>query len=54
MEDASESPKVESKPQSMEAARQKKEKEILYFRHRLQKGFLTRDQMPKEEVRILI
>jgi len=54
MEEASESPKVENKPQTMEAQRQKKEKEILYFRHRLQKGFLTRDQMPKEEVRILI
>jgi hypothetical protein len=54
MEDASESPKMEQKPLSMEELRRKREKEILYFRHKLQKGFLTRDQMPKEEVRVLI
>ncbi|KAI9682873.1 MAG: hypothetical protein M1829_006307 [Trizodia sp. TS-e1964] len=27
----------------------KKEKSILFYRHKLQKGFLTRDQMPKPE-----
>ncbi|KAH0559452.1 hypothetical protein GP486_004033 [Trichoglossum hirsutum] len=48
MEDAGESPKVEQKPLSMEELRRRREKEILYFRHKLQKGFLTRDQMPKE------
>lgn len=32
-----------------EEKRQKKEKEILFLRHKLQKGLLTRDQEPKEE-----
>ena len=54
MEDTSESPKIEQKPLSMEELRKKREKEILYFRHKLQKGFLSRDQMPKEEVHPLI
>ncbi|KAL9108872.1 MAG: hypothetical protein Q9227_006403 [Pyrenula ochraceoflavens] len=31
-----------------EQALQKKEKEVLFLRHKLQKGFLTRDQMPQE------
>lgn len=28
---------------------QKREKQVLYLRHRLQKGFLSRDQAPKDE-----
>ncbi|KAJ5038758.1 uncharacterized protein L3040_006438 [Drepanopeziza brunnea f. sp. 'multigermtubi'] len=34
---------------SAEEKRAKKEKEILFLRHKLQKGLLTRDQDPKEE-----
>lgn len=34
---------------SPEEKRVKKEKEILFLRHKLQKGLLTRDQEPKEE-----
>jgi hypothetical protein len=41
--------KVEEKL-TPEEKRQRKEKEILYLRHKLQKGFLTRDQPPKEDV----
>lgn len=46
-------PKVEeedeSKPQLTEAERAaQREKAILYLRHRLQKGFLSRDQAPQE------
>ncbi|KAF1840507.1 uncharacterized protein K460DRAFT_296672 [Cucurbitaria berberidis CBS 394.84] len=29
--------------------KQKREKQVLYLRHRLQKGFLSRDQAPKDE-----
>lgn len=37
-------------PQMNEAERlQQREKAVLYLRHRLQKGFLTRDTPPKEE-----
>jgi len=32
-----------------EERKEKREKGVLYLRHRLQKGFLTRDQTPKEE-----
>ncbi|KAI9044571.1 PWWP domain protein [Aspergillus affinis] len=32
-----------------EEAKDKKEKEILFVRHKLQKGFISRDQPPKEE-----
>ncbi|KAI9878261.1 MAG: hypothetical protein M1830_001440 [Pleopsidium flavum] len=42
-------PKVEEKPLTPQEAKQKKEKEVLYLRHKLQKGFLSRDTMPKEE-----
>ncbi|GKZ39158.1 hypothetical protein AbraIFM66950_011967, partial [Aspergillus brasiliensis] len=34
---------------SQEEAKDKKEKEILFIRHKLQKGFISRDQPPKEE-----
>jgi len=32
-----------------EQARKRRHKEILYIRHRLQKGFLTRDHVPTED-----
>ncbi|KKZ65044.1 hypothetical protein EMCG_09067 [[Emmonsia] crescens] len=50
-EDAAETPKeIETeKPLDPQEAKLKKEKEVLYLRHKLQKGFLTRDQTPKEE-----
>ncbi|OAX80271.1 hypothetical protein ACJ72_05395 [Emergomyces africanus] len=50
-EDAAETPKqIEpEKPLDPQEAKLKKEKEVLYLRHKLQKGFLTRDQAPKEE-----
>ncbi|PTU23844.1 hypothetical protein P175DRAFT_0505630 [Aspergillus ochraceoroseus IBT 24754] len=32
-----------------EEAQKKKEREVLFVRHRLQKGFISRDQPPKEE-----
>ena len=58
-------PKVEEKPLSPAAAKDMKEKKgklisscraflmltllVLYYRHKLQRGFLSRDTMPKEE-----
>ncbi|ODH45204.1 hypothetical protein ACO22_00317 [Paracoccidioides brasiliensis] len=41
--------KEPEKPLDSQAAKLKKEKEVLYLRHKLQKGFLTRDQTPKED-----
>lgn len=39
----------EAQPQMTEAERlQQREKAVLYLRHRLQKGFLSRDQAPQE------
>ena len=39
----------EAKPQMTEAEKlQQREKAVLYLRHRLQKGFLSRDQAPQE------
>lgn len=32
-----------------EQAKDRRHKEVLYIRHRLQKGFLTRDHVPNEE-----
>ncbi|KUJ24040.1 uncharacterized protein LY89DRAFT_9818 [Mollisia scopiformis] len=49
---ATETPEVvaQKEPElSAEEKRAKKEKEILFLRHKLQKGLLTRDQAPKEE-----
>ncbi|KAI9845836.1 MAG: hypothetical protein M1837_004516 [Sclerophora amabilis] len=46
---ADESPKTEERPLSMTELREKKQKSILFLRHKLQKGFLTRDQTPREE-----
>ncbi|KAI9720383.1 MAG: hypothetical protein M1812_002889 [Candelaria pacifica] len=43
------SPKVEEKPLTAQQIKEKKEKEVLYLRHKLQKGFLTRDVVPKTE-----
>ncbi|KAJ4344898.1 hypothetical protein N0V95_006098 [Ascochyta clinopodiicola] len=39
----------EEPPMTAEERIQKREKQILYLRHRLQKGFLSRDQAPKDE-----
>lgn len=44
-----ESPKVEEKLVPETERKEKREKTVLYLRHRLQKGFLTRDQTPKVE-----
>ncbi|KAF2187750.1 hypothetical protein K469DRAFT_725217 [Zopfia rhizophila CBS 207.26] len=41
--------KVEEKPMTEAERLEKREKSVLYLRHRLQKGFLSRDQAPKEE-----
>lgn len=47
---ASEEPAVpEDPPMTEEERLQKREKQVLYLRHRLQKGFLSRDQAPKDE-----
>ncbi|KAF2707779.1 hypothetical protein K504DRAFT_383308 [Pleomassaria siparia CBS 279.74] len=42
-------PVVEEKPLTDAERIEKREKSVLYLRHRLQKGFLSRDQAPKEE-----
>ncbi|KKY25996.1 putative pwwp domain-containing protein [Diplodia seriata] len=42
-------PKPVEEELTPEARFEKRSKAILYLRHRLQKGFLTRDQTPKEE-----
>lgn len=42
-------PKPEEKPLTEAESKEKQEKSVLYLRHRLQKGFLSRDQAPKEE-----
>ncbi|KAF2099640.1 hypothetical protein NA57DRAFT_75143 [Rhizodiscina lignyota] len=43
-------PLIPAEPVVSEKEKQeKKEKHVLYLRHRLQKGFLSRDQAPKEE-----
>ena len=39
----------EEPPLTEEERLQKREKQVLYLRHRLQKGFLSRDQAPKDE-----
>jgi hypothetical protein len=39
----------EEPPMTEEERLQKREKQVLYLRHRLQKGFLSRDQAPKDE-----
>ncbi|KAK5197349.1 hypothetical protein LTR92_003288 [Exophiala xenobiotica] len=42
-------PEPEEKPLDPVEARKAREKEVLFLRHRLQKGFLSRDQAPQEE-----
>ncbi|KAE8419786.1 hypothetical protein BDV36DRAFT_127625 [Aspergillus pseudocaelatus] len=42
-------PKEPEKQINPEEAKAKKEKEILFVRHKLQKGFISRDQPPQEE-----
>ncbi|KAI4190293.1 MAG: hypothetical protein LQ346_004946 [Caloplaca aetnensis] len=48
-EAAVETPKIEEKKLTPEEVRQMKEKRVLYFRHKLQRGFLSRDTPPKED-----
>ncbi|KAJ6026686.1 uncharacterized protein N7446_004712 [Penicillium canescens] len=48
-EDASAGAKESPKPVDPEELKKKKEKEILFLRHKLQKGFISRDQPPKED-----
>ncbi|KAL8829035.1 MAG: hypothetical protein Q9170_006337 [Blastenia crenularia] len=48
-DEAVETPKVEEKKLTAEEARHMKEKKVLYFRHKLQRGFLSRDVPPKED-----
>lgn len=48
-EDAVDTPKAEEKPLTAEEKKEKKEKMVLYYRHKLQRTFLSRDTMPKEE-----
>ncbi|EER28592.1 PWWP domain containing protein [Coccidioides posadasii C735 delta SOWgp] len=47
-EEAEEAPKEPEPKVNPAEAKAKREKEIFYLRHRLQKGFLSRDQVPKE------
>ncbi|CAF9924722.1 MAG: hypothetical protein ALECFALPRED_002820 [Alectoria fallacina] len=42
-------PKVEEKPPTPAQMKEMKEKKVLYYRHKLQRGFLSRDTMPKED-----
>jgi cell division protein FtsN len=42
-------PTPEEPPLTEEERLLKREKQVLYLRHRLQKGFLSRDQAPKDE-----
>ncbi|KAL8672175.1 MAG: hypothetical protein Q9168_003339 [Polycauliona sp. 1 TL-2023] len=42
-------PKVEEKRMTAEEAKNAKEKKVLWFRHKLQRGFLSRDVPPKED-----
>ena len=45
----SSSAKPEEKPLTEAEIKEKKEKTVLYYRHKLQRGFLSRDSVPKEE-----
>ncbi|KEF58799.1 uncharacterized protein A1O9_03642 [Exophiala aquamarina CBS 119918] len=42
-------PEPEEKPLDPAEARKAREKEVLFLRHKLQKGFLSRDQAPQED-----
>jgi hypothetical protein len=48
-EDAGAAPKEPEKKVDQGEAKERKQKEVLFVRHRLQKGFISRDQPPKEE-----
>ncbi|KAI4277599.1 MAG: hypothetical protein LQ337_001622 [Flavoplaca oasis] len=48
-DEAVETPKVEEKRMTAEEAKNAKEKKVLWFRHKLQRGFLSRDMPPKED-----
>lgn len=48
-DEAVDTPKIEQTPLTPAAAKEIKEKKVLYYRHKLQRGFLSRDTMPKED-----
>ncbi|KAL4981614.1 hypothetical protein BDW68DRAFT_183331 [Aspergillus falconensis] len=51
-EDSDESSPAPKEPEpkvNLEEAKKKREREVLFIRHRLQKGFISRDHPPKEE-----
>ncbi|KAH1581051.1 hypothetical protein KXX17_001380 [Aspergillus fumigatus] len=48
-EDTGAAPKEPEKQVDQGEAKERKQKEVLFVRHRLQKGFISRDQPPKEE-----
>ncbi|RHZ72627.1 hypothetical protein CDV55_107711 [Aspergillus turcosus] len=48
-EDAGAAPKEPEKQVDQGEAKERKQKEVLFVRHRLQKGFISRDQPPQEE-----
>ncbi|KAF1949475.1 hypothetical protein CC80DRAFT_581194 [Byssothecium circinans] len=48
-DDEAEAAPAEAPQMTEEERRQKREKSVLYLRHRLQKGFLSRDAAPKDE-----
>ncbi|KAI9689678.1 MAG: hypothetical protein M1820_010107 [Bogoriella megaspora] len=48
-DDDAKTPTTEDKPPTEAEQLEKRKKTVLYLRHRLQKGLVTRDQMPKEE-----
>ncbi|KAJ5664736.1 hypothetical protein N7462_011549 [Penicillium macrosclerotiorum] len=48
-EDATPEAKEPEKQVDPEELKKKKEKEVLFLRHKLQKGFISRDQPPKED-----
>jgi hypothetical protein len=49
MSEEAESAQPDEPPMTEEERLAKREKQVLYLRHRLQKGFLSRDQAPKDE-----
>ncbi|KAL2854278.1 hypothetical protein BJY01DRAFT_44110 [Aspergillus pseudoustus] len=48
-EESSPAPKEPEPQVNIEEAKKKREKEVLFVRHRLQKGFISRDHPPKED-----
>ncbi|KAL4902551.1 hypothetical protein BDW74DRAFT_180656 [Aspergillus multicolor] len=48
-DESSPAPKEPEPKVNLEEAKKKREREVLFIRHRLQKGFISRDHPPKEE-----